>query len=474
MDPRSSRSKVLSGYLVMLSIAVGGYLFIRANGAHLQAGLPAVGREGHAEWLATETLAHVLLALAVITLAARGMGSLFQRFLRQPPVMGEIFAGLALGPSLLGAISPAAQEFVLPAVAAPFIGMIAKVGVVLFMFLVGLELDFKMLKRSTHATIVISHASIVAPFLLGAALALGLYPLYATQDVSFTVFSLFLGVSMSVTAFPVLARILSDRRLQRTRIGSMALACAAVDDATAWTLLAFVAGVATAKAAGVAWTILLVVAFVAAMFVVVGPLLRRLADREERTDAPLSQGMLGLVFVALLVAGATTEFIGIHALFGSFLLGAVMRHDGRLAEQLRARMHDIVVVLLLPAFFAYTGMRTQVGLLHGTQDWLVCLAIIAVATAGKFGGSFVAGRFVGLGWRESSAIGILMNTRGLMELIVLNLGLEMGVISPTVFAMFVLMALVTTFTTTPVLNLIMGKRGFADEPSPAPDGARTG
>lgn len=469
----SPRAKLIAGYIAMLSVAAGGYLVIRANGSQLQAGKPAVAHEPHAQWLATETLAHVLLALAAITLAARGAGAFFRRFLHQPPVMGEIFAGLALGPSLLGAIAPQAQQYILPAAAAPFIGMIAKVGVVLFMFLVGLDLDFKLLRRSTHATIVISHASIVAPFLLGAALALGLYPLYATQDVSFTVFSLFLGVSMSVTAFPVLARILSDRRLQRTRIGSMALACAAVDDATAWTLLAFVAGVATAKTAGVAWTILLVVAFVVLMVLVVRPVLRRLADREERSDAPLSQSVLAIVFVSLLLAGATTEFIGIHALFGAFLLGAVMPHHGRLAEQLRARMEDLVLVLLLPAFFAYTGMRTEIGLLHSAQDWLVCLLIIAVATAGKFGGSFVAGRLVGLGWRESGAIGILMNTRGLMELIVLNLGLEMGVISPAVFAMFVLMALVTTFTTTPILNLIMGKRGFADEPEPSPDGVRT-
>jgi len=472
MNLTRNRIGVLAGYLTMLALAVGCYLLIRATGSDLVAGLPAVDRVARAGGLTTETLAHVLLSLAAITLAARGMGALFQRFLHQPPVIGEIFAGLALGPSLLGAISPSLQAHILPQVAAPFIGMIAKVGVVLFMFLVGLELDLKMLRKSSHATLVISHASIIAPFLLGAGLALGLYPLYATQDIDFTVFSLFLGVSMSVTAFPVLARILTDRRVQRTRIGSMALACAAVDDASAWTLLALVAGVATAKVTGVAWTILLVALFIAAMLGIVRPLLRRLAEREERNDGPLSQSVLGIVFVSLLLCGAATEFIGIHALFGSFLLGAVMRHDGRLAEQLRSRMEDIVVVLLLPTFFAFTGMRTQVGLLHSTTDWLACIAIIGVATVGKFGGSFVAGRLVGLGWRESGAIGILMNTRGLMELIALNLGLEMGVISPTLFAMLVIMALVTTFATTPILNLIMGKRGLADEPVAAPESAR--
>jgi Kef-type K+ transport system membrane component KefB len=204
------------------------------------------------------------------------------------------------------------------------------------------------------------------------------------------------------------------------------------------------------------------------MFWIARPLLRQLAAREERNPEPLSQGVLGLVFVALLLAGAATEFIGIHALFGAFLLGAVMQHDGRLAQQIRTRMEDIVVVLLLPSFFAYTGMRTEIGLLSGATDWLACLTIIAVATAGKFGGSFIAGRFVGLSLRESSIIGILMNTRGLMELIVLNLGLEMGVISPRLFTMLVIMALVTTFATTPLLHLVMRKRGFADEPTTVP------
>ncbi len=461
----SPRGKILYGYVVMLLVAAGGYLMIRSQGESLVPANPATHASTAGGVLVTDMLAHVLLALATITLAARACGLAFQRWLHQPPVIGEIFAGLALGPSLLGMLSPTLQHWVLPDVAAPFLGMIAKVGVVLFMFLVGLELDLRTLRRSSHQTLVISHASIVVPFLGGAALALVLYPVYATADVGFTVFSLFLGVAMSVTAFPVLARILSDRRVQRTRIGTMALACAAVDDATAWTLLAFVAGVATAKTAGVAWVVLAVIGFVIVMFALVGPLLRRLADREESKHTPLSQGMLAVVCVALLLCGAVTEFIGIHALFGSFLLGVVMRHEGRLADQVRARMEDLVVVLLLPVFFAYTGMRTQIGLLHEPRDWLAALAIIAVATLGKFGGTFVAGRCVGLDARESGAIGVLMNTRGLMELVVLNVGLEMGLLSPTVFAMFVLMALVTTFATAPLLRLVMGNRGFASDPS---------
>lgn len=464
MTHRGPRLSVLAGYVAMIALAIGAYLVIRHAGLDLMAGLPSPVREGKTAGLATEAIATVLLALGTITVAARAAGAAVQRWLGQPPVIGEILAGIALGPSLLGAISPDLQALVLPAVAAPYIGMIAKVGVVIFMFLVGLEMDLGALRRSGHAALVISHASIIAPFLLGAGLALALYPRLGTADVSFTVFSLFLGVSMSVTAFPVLARILTDRRVQRTRIGTLALACAAVDDASAWTLLAFVAGVATAKTSGVAWTVLMVFAFVLFMFLVGGPLMRRLAARVEGETGPLSQGSLAVVCVGLLFAAATTEFIGIHALFGSFLLGVVTPHDGRLAEQVRARMEDLVVVLLVPTFFAFTGMRTQIGLLDGATDWLICLGVIAVATLGKFGGSFLAGRAVGLGWRESGAIGVLMNTRGLMELIVLNLGLEMGVISPTLFAMMVIMAVVTTFTTTPMLQLIMGDRGFSDEP----------
>ncbi|MFO1078407.1 MAG: cation:proton antiporter [Planctomycetota bacterium] len=455
------RAHVLVGYLVMLVVTVGGYLAIRAAGSDLVAGLPTGDQTAPVRQLPTGPLAQVLLALAAITLVARGIGIVVQRFLGQPPVIGEILAGIALGPSVLGAIAPDLQHALLPDDAAEYIGLIAKLGVVLFIFLVGLELDLGVLRGRAHATIFVAHASIVAPFLLGVALALGLYPVYATQDVGFTVFSLFLGVSMSVTAFPVLARILAERSLQQTRVGSLALASAAVGDATAWTLLTFVAGVATSRSAGTAWTILLILLFVAAVFGVVGPLLRRLAAREEARHTPLSPNVLAIVFVTLLLSGAATEFIGIHALFGSFLMGAAMRHDGRLAEQIRTRTSDLVMVVFLPAFFAYTGMRTQIGLLHGVTDWLACIAITAVATIGKFGGACAACRLVGLGWREASAIGILMNTRGLMELIVLNLGLELGVVSPTLFTMFVVMALATTFVTTPLLALVLGNDAAA-------------
>lgn len=399
-------------------------------------------------------LAHVLLSMAVIVLVARGLGTAFQRWLGQPAVMGEIVAGILLGPSVLGAISGDAQSFVLAADAAPHLGIVAKIGVVLFMFLVGLELDTKLLRGTTHATVAISHASIVVPFVLGTALATYLYPRYATDAVPFTTFALFVGVSMSVTAFPVLARILTDRRVSGTPLGATAIACAAVDDVTAWCLLAIVSGVATSQVNGVLTTLGLVALYVALMVLVARPLLAALAVREEKRTGPVSLDVLAIVFACLLLSSVATESIGIHALFGAFLVGAMMPHEGRLAEQLRARLEDVVVVLLLPVFFAFTGMRTQIGLVSSASDVLSCLAVIGVATAGKFGGTLVAARFARLGWRESSALGILMNTRGLMELIVLDVGLDMGVLSPTLFTMFVLMAVVTTFATTPILAAI--------------------
>jgi Kef-type K+ transport system membrane component KefB len=458
-------------YVAMIAATIGLYFFIRGRGELLTAApgpatLTTPAAAGHG------TLATVLLALAVILTLARAVGWVFHRYLRQPPVIGEIVAGLMLGPSVLGALAPGAYAGLLPAAVAPLLGVIAKIGVVLFMFLVGLELDPRRLRGNGHTTLAISHASIVAPFLLGSALALALYPLYANASVSFTVFSLFLGVSLSVTAFPVLARILTDRRVQSTPLGVTALTCAAVDDVSAWTLLAFVASVASAQVEGAAWTVLYVVVYLAVMFAAVRPAVLRFAAHEDAKSGPLSQGALAAVCVALLLSALATEAAGIHALFGAFLLGAFLPHEGRLAGQIRVRLEDMVVVLFLPVFFAFTGMRTQIGLVSGATDWLVCGAIVLVATLGKFGGTFVAARLTGRGWRESTALGVLMNTRGLMELIVLNVGLDMGVLSPTLFAMLVLMALVTTFATTPILHAVLGERGFADAPAAAPADAQ--
>jgi Kef-type K+ transport system membrane component KefB len=313
-----------------------------------------------------------------------------------------------------------------------------------------------MLKSRAHSTVAISHASIVAPFLLGAVLSLWLYEPLAPAGVPFTSFCLFIGVAMSITAFPVLARILSDRHIETTELGVIALSCAAVDDVTAWCLLAFVVGVAQAATAGAVQTIVLSFAYIAFMLLVVRPLAVRLFAREAHKHPRRRTAVW--VLVALLMSALAAEWIGIHAIFGAFLLGAIIPHDSDVARDFSDKLEDIVKILLLPAFFAYTGMRTRIGLVSGAEAWLFCAVIILVATLGKFGGTLVAARCTGLSWRMSSSLGILMNTRGLMELIVLNVGLELGVISPQLFAMMVVMALVTTLATTPVLHFLTSAR----------------
>jgi Kef-type K+ transport system membrane component KefB len=402
-----------------------------------------------------EVLLHVLLALLIIIALSRALGAVFQ-YLHQPAVIGEVVAGIALGPSFLGALAPEVSAYILPPSVAPTLGLFAQIGVILFMFLVGMELDTNVLAKKPHAAMAISHASIVAPFLLGGALALWLYPRLSTNDVPFDLFAMFMGVAMSTTAFPVLARILTDRGLHDTRLGVIALSCAAVDDVTAWCLLALMVSMAQSRSSGALLVVGATVAYILFMILVVRPLAHRYV-RGHEARKQLGRSSIAAVFMALLLSALATEFIGIHAIFGAFLLGAVIPHDSMLARTMRSKLEDVVVVLLLPAFFAFTGMRTQMGLVSGVENWLICAAIITVACAGKLGGTYVAARLSGLDRRDAASLGALMNTRGLMELIVLNIGLDLGVISPTLFAMMVLMAVVTTFATAPLLSLIQGE-----------------
>jgi Kef-type K+ transport system membrane component KefB len=449
------------GYFLVLMGVVLAYLAIRVYGDTLTAPVPLHPRDSAVAQIHVNDFLHVLLALALVIAAARGLGSLF-RFIHQPPVVGEMIAGVMLGPSLLGHIAPGVFAYIMPQSIAPLLNVISQVGVILYMFLVGLELDLSSLRDRAHSTVAISHASIVAPFLLGAGLALLLYPRLSTSEVSFTAFSLFLGASMSVTAFPVLARILTDRRIHKTKMGTLTLACAAIDDVSAWCLLAFVVGVTQSRAGGAVRTVLMALGYIALMVFVVRPLVVRLS-RALDTKGRLTQGILALILLAILLSSLATESIGIHAIFGAFVLGAIIPQNSAIARDLTEKLEDFVIVFLLPAFFAFTGLRTQIGLVSGREQWVFCALIILIASLGKFGGSAVAARISGLGWRESSALGVLMNTRGLMELIVLNIGLEFHVISPTLFAMFVLMALATTFATTPILHFIMPRRYLEKE-----------
>src|SRR5688572_1937392 len=367
----------------------------------------------------------LLMQVVLILALSRVMGLLF-RLIHQPQVMGEMVAGIMLGPSLFGLLFPQAAEWVFPAQSVQYLSVLSQVGVIFFLFLVGLELDPKLLRHRGHTAVVVSHVSITAPFLLGAGLALYLYPrtFNDAPTMRFTSVALFMGAAMSVTAFPVLARILTERNLHKTNIGAIAITCAAVDDVTAWCMLAFVVGVA--RAAG--WvpgavTAGLSVVYVLAMFFVVRQFLAKLERVYER-QGRLSQGVVAAIILLVLASAWVTEAIGIHALFGAFLMGAMMPKGTRFVRELAEKLEDYTVIFLLPIVFA-------------------CL--------GKFGGSAAAARACGLSWRDASVIGILMNTRGLMELVILNIGLQEGVITPAVFAMMVIMALVTTALTTPVL-----------------------
>lgn len=398
-------------------------------------------------------LVRLLIQIAAIVVVSRALGIVMRR-IGQPIVIAEVLAGILLGPSLLGWLWPEGMTALFPAASMPVLTMLSQIGLMLFMFLIGLELNPALLRGRTRASIVISQTSIVFPFLLGTGAAWCLYDAYSSPDVPFISFALFLGVAMSITAFPVLARILAERNLLSSRVGTIAIACAAVDDVTAWCILAFVVAISRAEGlAQAALTTGLAVAFILVMLLLMRPLLQRLGSRVVSRGG-LTPSIVAATLMLLLISSATTELIGIHALFGAFLFGAILPKEGKIAEGLARRVETVAVVLLMPLFFAYSGLRTEIGLISEPREWLVTGLLILLATAGKFGGSSIAARVTGLRWREASAIGILMNTRGLMELIALNIGRDLGVISPTVFTILVIMALVTTFATSPILRRV--------------------
>jgi Kef-type K+ transport system membrane component KefB len=393
-------------------------------------------------------LLHVLVTLAAIIVLGRVLGRLL-RPLGQPQVIADILAGILLGPSLLG---KEASSWLLPPEAAPSLGLVAQVGVILWMFLLGLETNLGVLRGKWRPIVSIAGAGMATPFLLGWLVLAGwLYPRFASADVDPVHFSLFIGVALSITAFPVLARILADRNLQRTSNGMTALACAAVGDVAAWCILAILVGMVQMQSGG-ARILLATVAFVAAMLVVVRPLVHRWAVRQTPQQA--GNGAITVALLGCLLSAAMTEWIGIHALFGAFLFGLVIPHDCALAETLERRIRDVVSIVFLPAFFAYSGLRTEIGLVDTSAQWLAVGAIILVATLGKFGGVTAAARLNGFGWRDAAVLGSLMNARGLVELIVLNIGLDTGIISPTVYTMMVLMALATTVGTAPMIRAL--------------------
>ncbi len=398
-------------------------------------------------------LAILLAQIVTIILAARLFGWLFRK-IGQPSVIGEMIAGIVLGPSLVGMYFPEFSAALFPTASLGNLQFLSQIGLIFFMFVIGMELDLKVLKNKAHDAVVISHASIVIPFALGLTLAFFIYHTFAPMGVAFSSFGLFMGIAMSITAFPVLARIVQEREMQKTKLGTIAITCAAADDITAWCLLAVV--IAIVKAGSLVsslYVIGMAILYVIIMLKIVRPFLKRVGDLNATRES-LNKPVVAIFFLTLLFSAYASELIGIHALFGAFLAGAIMPENNKFRNIFIEKVEDVSIIVLLPLFFVFTGLRTQIGLLNDPYLWKVTGLIIAVAVVGKFFGSALAAKFVGQSWKDSLAIGALMNTRGLMELVVLNIGYDLGVLSTEIFTMMVIMALVTTFMTGPALDFL--------------------
>jgi Kef-type K+ transport system membrane component KefB len=408
---------------------------------------------GQFEDNAKHPLSLLLLQILVIIIASR-IFSILLTFIGQPSVVGEILAGIFLGPSLMGLLFPNFFHFIFPDNSLGTLQFLSQIGLAFFMFIIGMDLDLSIIKSKGRSAFFVSNVSIAIPFLLGVALAYYMYGYYAPTGVGFLAFGLFIGISVSITAFPVLARILQERNMTKTAVGSMALICAATNDVIGWCILAAV--IAIAKAGTIAsslFTIILAVLFVIFMLLILKPFLEKVFKKQLGKDDP-GKLTVAFSFLTLLCSAYIAELIGIHALFGSFLAGVIMPHNLNFKRKITEKLEDVSLLVLLPIFFAFTGLRTQIGLLNDTQAWTSFGYVLLVAVSGKFGSSALAAKISGQNWKNSLMLGALMNTRGLMELIVLNIGYDLGILSPQIFAMMVLMALATTLMTGPSLNLI--------------------
>lgn len=411
-------------------------------------------------------LAILLAQIITIIIVARFFGWIFKK-IGQPSVIGEIIAGIFLGPSVVGMYFPEFSQILFPAASLGNLQFLSQIGLILFMFVIGMELDLKVLKNKANDAVIISHASIVFPFALGMVLAYYVYHKFAPEGVEFLSFSLFLGIAMSITAFPVLARIVQERGIHKTRLGTIVITCAAADDITAWCLLAAVIAIVKAGSfVSALYVIGLAVLYVVMMLFLVKPFLKRVGDLYANNDN-LSKPVVAIFFLTLIVSAYCTEIIGIHALFGAFMTGAIMPDITKFRNIFIDKVEDVSLILLLPLFFVFTGLRTQIGLINDPYLMKITGFIILVAVVGKFVGSALAAKFVGQNWKDSLTIGALMNTRGLMELVVLNIGFDLGVLTSEIFTMMVIMALVTTFMTGPALDLITyifkSKEGYIPE-----------
>lgn len=415
-------------------------------------------------------LALLLAQIVTIILVARLFGWICMK-IKQPSVIGEMIAGIVLGPSLVGMYFPEFSAFLFPKESLGNLQFLSQIGLILFMYIVGMELDLSVLRKKAHDAVVISHASIIIPFALGIGLSYFIYKEFAPEGIQFTSFALFIAIAMSITAFPVLARIVQERNLQKTKLGTVVITCAAADDITAWCILAAVIAIVKAGSfESSLYVILMAIAYVFFMIKIVRPFLKRIGDLQAGKST-INKPMVAIFFLTLILSAYATEVIGIHALFGAFMAGAIMPENAKFRTLFIDKVEDVALVLLLPLFFVFTGLRTQIGLLNDSHLWITAGFIILTAVIGKFAGSALTAKFLGINWKESLTIGALMNTRGLMELIVLNIGYDLGVLSPQIFAMMVIMALFTTFMTGPALDFInfIFKSKKDDEESPEND-----
>lgn len=395
----------------------------------------------------------LLVQIITIILVSRVFAYFFRK-IHQPTVIGEIVAGIVLGPSLLGVVSPELSQALFPQNSLGNLSLLSQFGLILFMFMVGMELDINLIRNKVKDAMVVSNAGILIPFTLGIGLAYFIYENFAPKGVPFLSFGLFLGMAMSITAFPVLARIVQERGMHKTRLGTLVITCAAADDISAWCMLAAIVAIAKVGSfQSSLYVILLSIGYVILMIKVVRPFLKRVGDLHASRET-LSKQVVAIFFLTLLISSYATEIIGIHALFGAFLAGTIMPENTKFRNNFIQKIEDVSLVLLLPLFFVFTGLRTQIGLLNDFYIWKITGLIVLVAITGKFLGSAIASKITGQNWKDSLIIGALMNTRGLMELIVLNIGYELGILSPEVFSMMVIMALVTTVMTGPALDLI--------------------
>ena len=391
------------------------------------------------------SLGILLLQIIAILVTCRIFGWLFKK-IGQPTVIGEILAGIVLGPSVLGNIAPEASAFLFPIESLGNITILSQFGLILFMFAIGMELNLTEIRQKLNETILISHTSTIVPFFFGMLTAYFVYEKYADKSIPFLSFALFIGIAMSITAFPVLARIIQEKGLTKTHLGVITLASAANGDITAWCLLAVVIAIAV-------YNIVFSILYIVIMFLAIRPFLRMVGQIYHNKEV-IDKGIVAFILLLLVISSYFTEILGLHALFGAFIAGVVMPENIKFRKIMTEKVEDVSLALFLPLFFASTGLRTEIGLIDSSEQWILCTIFILVAIVGKFGGAMFSARFVGESWKDSLYIGALMNTRGLMELVVLTIGYEMGILTPSVFVMLVIMTLVTTFMTTPLVSFI--------------------